>query len=197
MRLPSGVASILLTVSLPPFSGPANVCARKPVRAPVAGFSEAIWPRTTVPILVKSPVTTSWPRTSRMSRIEPPPTVGTSNPVTRAPVATVSRATFDTAVPPMLVNFPPTNTEVPSPDGMTAVTSPFIDGAKVVEIAPVVASNAAMRLRVSTGDPGAGDWIDVKVPPITIWLPTWAIASTLPLRTLGVQLAGVADTTLD
>ena len=91
-----------------------------------------------------------------MSRIEPPPTVGTANPSTLAPVATVSRATFDAAVPPMLVNLPPTNTEVPSPDGMTAVTSPFIDGAKVVEIDPWSRRTRRCRLRVSTGDAGAG-----------------------------------------
>ncbi len=67
IRLPSGVASILFTVSVPPLSGPANVCCRKVVSLPVVGSREAICPRVCPPTVVNAPAMISWPCTSRMS----------------------------------------------------------------------------------------------------------------------------------
>ena len=67
-------------------------------------------------------------------------------------------------------------------------------GAKVVEDAPVVASNAKMlvRLRVAPTDRRA---VTVEnLPTATIVLPTLAIDVTAPWLTLGVLLDGLADT---
>ena len=78
---------------------------------------------------------------------------------------------------------------------MIACTELSSVGWNVVLIVPVVASNAAMYGCVITGEPAVFCCSWVNVPPMTIVLPTCAIASTSPSRTLGVQFAGSAETT--
>ena len=61
-------------------------------------------------------------------------------------------------------------------------------------MAPVVASNANRFVRgIVVCDPGART--EEKLPPTMILLPTWAMDSTYPSPTQGVQSAGLSETT--
>jgi hypothetical protein len=65
-------------------------------------------------------------------------------------------------------------------------------------IAPVVASNAKIRLRTTSSPvlPKVPDGLtEVNVPAAMILLPIWVIALTDPFITCGVELAGFAETT--
>ena len=73
------------------------------------------------------------------------------------------------------------------------MTLPLNTGANAVSMTPVVALNAASRLRVKVAPPfelELATW--VKVPPMMTRVPTCQIESTSPLRTLGVKFAGSA-----
>ena len=114
--------------------------------------------------------------------------------VIRWPVAMLSLTRRRFVWPFTVVKEPPTKTEVPEPSVARESTSPSSMGAKFVLIAPVVASNAKRFVRARIGPPGS--LTCVNVPPATIWFPTGTIAFTMPSSTCGVQLAGLADTTV-
>ena len=194
---PSALTSILDTLTISVGSVgcrvPASAKLTKEVSAPVVGLSDASWLRLLKPTCLKLPATTTCPCTRRMSLITPSGR-GKLNPEVREPSARLSLVRLLDATPLTVVKSPPTKSEVPSPLGSSVSTSPSSCGTKVVLMIPVVASNARMWLRVSTGMPTPRSAAWVKVPPRMIVLPICAIASTSPSRTLGVKSAGSAET---
>ncbi len=115
-------------------------------------------------------------------------------PAMTCPFASERRTKRRMVFPLTELNEPPTKTDRPSGPGASASTSLLSCGTKLGSIMPVFMSNAKMRLRVSvTADPDACTC--VNVPPTMTLLPICTTASTCPSRMLGVQLAGLSETT--